>query len=175
MKQQSTAAQLMKANPTLHFPRSDDLIDRMETIHALVAKRAFEIFDDAGRPTDRELEHWLRAESELLHPVHVTVADSGNGLLTLRAEVPGFSAQELEVGVVPRRVAISGKRESRDECRTESVVYAEWCPDQIFRILDLPVDVDPSETMATLNDGVLELVMPKAPAPKLSDVALAAE
>jgi hypothetical protein len=32
----------------------------------------------------------------------------------------------------------------------------------IFRVIDLPTEVDLSKTKATFNDGTLEVVMPKA-------------
>ncbi len=31
-----------------------------------IARRAYQLWEKAGRPTGRDLEHWLRAEAELL-------------------------------------------------------------------------------------------------------------
>lgn len=36
-----------------------------ELPHDAVARRAFEIWERSGRPTGRDLENWLQAESEL--------------------------------------------------------------------------------------------------------------
>jgi hypothetical protein len=30
-----------------------------------IAKRAYELYEDAGRPADRDVEFWLKAEKEL--------------------------------------------------------------------------------------------------------------
>ena len=30
----------------------------------LIAKRAYEMWENAGRPTGRDVEHWLKAEAE---------------------------------------------------------------------------------------------------------------
>ena len=47
--------------------------------------------------------------------------------------------------------------------------YKERCSDQILRVIDLPVDVEAAKAAATLQDGVLELKMPKAaPAKKIA-------
>lgn len=35
--------------------------------HAAVSQRAWEIWQNEGCPSGKELEHWLRAESELSH------------------------------------------------------------------------------------------------------------
>jgi HSP20 family protein len=138
-----------------------DLVDRFQELSNSIARRAFEIFDGRGRAVGRALEDWLQAESEFLHPVHVDITESGDAL-TVRAEVPGFSAKELEVGVDPHRLTISGKRETSGERTTKKTIYTEQCSKQIFRAIDLPVEVDSSKVTATLKDGVLELSMPKA-------------
>ena len=82
----------------------------------------------------------------------------------MRAEVPGFSAKELEVGVEPHRLTITGKRESKQEPKRGNTIYREGCSDHIFRVVDLPVEVAANKVTATLRDGVLELEMPKAAA-----------
>ena len=114
------------------------------------------------RPAPRgDLEDWLRAESEFLHPVHLDLAESADAV-TVRAEVPGFSAKELEVGVEPHRLTISGKRETSEEHASKKTIYREHCSNQIYRAIDLPAEVDTSKVTATLKNGVLELSMPKA-------------
>ena len=138
-----------------------DLADRLQYLSGSIARRAFEIFEDRGRALGHDLEDWLRAESELLHPVHLYIAESDDAL-TVHAEVPGFSAKELDVGVEPHRLTISGKRETSKERTTKKTVYTEQCSSQIFRAINLPTEVDSSKVAATLKDGVLELVMPKA-------------
>ena len=144
-----------------------DLFARMQRLHDSVARRAFEIFESQGRTFGRDLENWLQAESELLHPVHVDVAESDEGL-TVRAEIPGFKAEQLEVSMEPRRVTIAGKRESHAERKDEKTIYKEHCSDQILRVIELPAEVVGGRVAATLRDGVLELKMPKvAPAKKV--------
>jgi len=149
-----------KAAPMKLLPGSD-LFDRIQELSTSIARRAFEIFEGRGRALGHDLENWLRAESEFLHPVHLAVAESDDAL-TVRAEVPGFSAKELEVGVEPHRLTISGKRETSGEHTSKKTIYTEQCSNQIFRAIDLPAEVDTSKVTATLKDGVLELSMPKA-------------
>ena len=68
-----------------------DVFDRIQQTYDSIARRAFEIFDNNGRWLGHDLEDWFRAESELLHPVHLEIAESDDNL-TVRAEVPGTSA-----------------------------------------------------------------------------------
>jgi len=162
MKEQSVAItqQEKKPAPMKLLPGSD-LVDRIQELPNSIARRAFEIFEGRGRALGHDLEDWLRAESEFLHPVHLDIAESDDAL-TVRAEVPGFSAKELEVGVEPHRLTISGKRETSEERTSKKTIYTEQCLNQIFRAIDLPAEVDSKKVTATLKDGVLELWMPKA-------------
>jgi HSP20 family protein len=140
----------------------------MQQLHDLIEHRAFELFDGNGKTFGHDLEDWFKAESELLHPVHVDFAES-DGDLTVRAEVPGFTAKELEVSVEPRRLTITGKRETKEERKDKKTIYTERCSDQVLRVVDLPEAVNADKASASLKDGVLELTMPKAtPAKKIS-------
>src|SRR5947207_5849127 len=145
----------------LKLVRPTDLVHRVQELYDSVARRAYEIFDRKGRTCGRDLENWLQAESELLHPVHVDVAESDEGL-TVRAEVPGFRVENLKVGVEARRLTIAGKREAEEERRGEKTIYKEYCSNEFLRVIDLPAEVVVGKAAATLRDGVLQLNMPKA-------------
>jgi HSP20 family protein len=147
-----------------------DLFNRMQQLYDSISRRAFQIFENKGQIFGQDLEDWFKAESELLHPVHMDVSES-DGNLTVKAEVPGFTAKELKVAVEPRRVTITGKRETREERKDKKTLYTETCSDQVLRVIDLPTGVDTGKAVATLKDGMLELRMPKAaPARKLEIV-----
>jgi len=158
-KQSAIAQQEQEAVPVKSLPGSD-LFERVRELSNAVARRAFELFDGRGRTDGHDLEDWFRAESEFLHPVHLNLAESGDAF-TVHAEVPGFTAKELEVGVEPHRLTISGKRETSEEHTSKKTIYSERCSNQMYRAIDLPAEVDTSKVTATLKNGVLELSMPK--------------
>jgi HSP20 family protein len=141
------------------------IFDRMEELHDSIARRAFELFEGNGRWPGRDLDDWLHAESEFIHPMHLELAESDNHL-HVRAEVPGFSAKELEINVEPRRLTVSGKHETKEETKRGKTIYSELCAGEILRVVDLPTDIDTSNVSATLKDGVLNVKMAKTPAPK---------
>jgi HSP20 family protein len=137
-----------------------DVFDRMQQTYDEIARRAFEIFDNNGR-RGHDLEDWFRAESELLHPVHLEMAESDDNL-TVRAEVPGFSTKELEINVEPRRLTIAGKHEAQEESKQGKTIYSERCAKEVLRVVDLPAEVDSSKVSAMLKDGILKIELPKA-------------
>jgi HSP20 family protein len=155
------AVQPAKVPVSVKQPATSDALDRIQQTYDSIARRAFEIFENNGRWFGHELEDWCRAESELLHPVHLEVAESDDGL-TVRAEVPGFNTKELEIDVEPNRLTIVGKHEAQEEKKKARTIYSERCANEILRVLDLPAQVDSSKASATLKDGILNIELPKA-------------
>jgi HSP20 family protein len=149
-------------------PAPTNPVDQMQALYNSIARRAFQIFEGKGGIFGRDWDDWFQAEAEVLHPVHIDVVDAGESL-KVRAEVPGFTIQDLDVSVEPERLTITGKRETKEEHEQKGkVVYCERCADEILRVIDLPAAVDAAKVTATLKDGVLHLEMPKAaPAKKI--------
>ena len=134
--------------------KSGSPLDQMEDTFTALARRAYEIFDSNGRAFGRDLEYWFQAERELLHPVHINIVESGDSF-EVKAEVPGFAEKELEIAVEPRRLTITGKRETKKEEKKGKTVYEERCSDEILRVVDLPEEVESGKVAATLKNGVL--------------------
>ena len=160
--QTATAMQPAKTSAVAKQTETENAFDRMQRAYDSIAKRAFEIFDNNGRWFGNELSDWLRAESEILHPVHLEIAETDEAL-TVRAEVPGFTAKELDIHVEGNRLTIAGKHESKEESTKGKTIYSERCAQEILRSVGLPSDVDGSKVSATLKDGVLNIELPKAP------------
>jgi len=160
--QTATAMQPVQTSAVAKPAATENPFDRMQEMYDSIAKRAFEIFDNNGRWFGNELSDWLQAESQLLHPVHLEIAESDE-VLTVRAEVPGFTAKELDIQVEGNRLIIAGKHESKEESTKGKTIYSERCSKEIFRSVQLPSDVDSSKVNASLKDGVLNIELPKAP------------
>jgi HSP20 family protein len=160
--QTATAIQPLKTSAVAKQTGTENAIDRFQQVFDSIEKRAFEIFHNNGRWFDHDLSDWLQAESEILHPLHLEIAETDDAL-TVRAEVPGFTAKELDIRVEGNRLTIAGKHESKEESTKGKTVYSERCANEILRSVYLPSDVDGTKVNATLKDGVLNLELPKAP------------
>jgi len=159
--QAATAMQPAKAPVAVRQSATGDVFDRIQQTYGEIARRAFEIFDNNGKSLGHDLEDWFRAESELLHPIHLEIAES-DANLTVQVEVPGFSTKELEINVEPRRLTIAGKHEAQEESKKGKTIYSERCAKEILRVVDLPAEVDSSKVSAILKDGILKMELPKA-------------
>lgn len=157
----TTAVQTVASQPAVTKGATETVSERIGRVYDAVARRAFELFERDGRADGHALRHWLEAEKNFLHPVHVSIKE-GKDEFSVRAEVPGFTANDLEVHVDSGRLTISGKRNSTEEHQEGNTIYSEHCSSEIFRTIDLPSEVNAAKVSATIKDGVLSIQIPKA-------------
>jgi HSP20 family protein len=159
MTHHSSLAPSMKSGTDCNLVSVCELFEQTQDVFNLIVRRAFEIFESRGHLQGKDREDWFLAESELLAPVKFHISESGE---QLTAEVPGFDRQEIKVSIEPRRLSISGKAELRENHKSGKHTHSLRHAQLMFRIIDLPTEVDLAEAKATFNDGTLEVVMPKA-------------
>ncbi len=141
---------------------AEKMFERLAEFTTETAHKAFEFFQRRGGRLGHELEDWYRAESEVLLPVMVDVTETDDRI-NVRAAVPGFKPDDIEVSVKDDILILSGETESRDKREDENTVLSEWRSNRFFRQLRLPSEVDPERVAAKLKDGVLQLTLPKVP------------
>ena len=161
----------MKSTPT-RFPQhttllpisrlieGDTLVERMGQMSAAIARRAYELFEARGSEDGHDWQDWFRAESELLAPVPVKVAETDQEL-HVRAEVPGFTDKDVEVRVEPRRLIICGKKQQTSEQEKGRAASRVERSDEIVRVVDLPHEIDPDKVRATLENEMLTITLRK--------------
>ncbi|MGA3213399.1 MAG: Hsp20 family protein [Terriglobales bacterium] len=153
--------QTAKQPPVLKLLDGDPFLHRMRAASDALARRAFQLFERRGGQHGRDLEDWLRAESELLNPMPLEIKDDGSQLI-VRADVPGLRDKDIEVRVAPHCLVISGERERVRETKRRASFYGEKDTDEVLRVLDFPEEINTSAVKATLRNGTLEVLMPKA-------------
>lgn len=152
------ALQTETKSPT--FVEFEKLFAQMKEFTESIGKRAYEFFEARGREWGHDLEDWFQAESELIRHVPVEIKDTEQNII-VRAEVPGFQANDIKISVDGRQLMMSGKVEATTEEKTAQAVYNERRSQQFCRALTLPTDVDATQATTSLQDGMLELTLPK--------------
>ena len=89
-----------------------------EEFFDLIARRPYELLQKTPLLFGREFEHLWKTEPELLRPIFLKLYETEENLV-VRAEVPGFTEKELNIACEPWRLVITGKKEYREEARTE--------------------------------------------------------
>jgi HSP20 family molecular chaperone IbpA len=160
MREQSVAQQREAAIP-VHLVTADILRNRKIEIDVMIARRAFELFEVRGGGHGHDVDDWITAELELLRPYRHDLKESAEAVV-FHAELPcSFTPDQLNVSVEPRRLIVSGERELEVTCGGHVPAHVEKRTQRIFRVEELPGDIDPSRTTAKLKGEVLEIVMPK--------------
>lgn len=160
--QTQKAVQTTESASSPIFVEAEKLIDQMQKLTQSVAHRAYEFFEERGRMIGNELDDWFRAEAELLRPLPIEMKENENQY-TVRAEVPGFKAEEIKISAEPKQLLIEGRCEKAEQEETEKVVYSERRSDHFCRSLRLTSEIDPAKVSASVKNGVLEIVLPKVP------------
>lgn len=147
------------------FPDSA-LLSIHQAYERRIALRAYELFARRYYADGHDLDDWLSAESEFLQPVPVELREAENSL-TLKVEVPGFAAKDINVNIEPYRVYVCGIHEENiDNKNPGETADSEHFARKIFRAIDLPAEVDPSKVKLNFDNGELDLVLTKAEAAK---------
>jgi HSP20 family molecular chaperone IbpA len=147
----------------------EPFFDLEEEINNLIAGRAYELYESRGAEDGNDAGDWYQAATEILAQVPAEIAESETQF-TIVAEVRGFSENDLEVHVLPRCVCITGKKQGRSEQWEEILASSERHPYRIFRVFDLPSEIDPSRVDARISDGSLEIKLGKAGSRKVVPV-----
>jgi HSP20 family protein len=112
------------------------------------------LFEDTKLPAtlfDREYINVPRAElQETEDAVH------------LKLELPGMSAEDLDIQVTENAVSISGERKSEAKTAEKGITKSEFYYGKFQRVIPLAVKVQNHKVTAEYKDGILQLTLPKA-------------
>ena len=140
---------------------SEELLKLNQELHDRIAHRAYELFEKRGRQPGREVDDWIQAENEIRHSCRHEVTELPDSFV-IHGDLPSrFTPDGIKLSIEPRRVMVSGEQQI-------SALYSEGATAQtkpltrrIFRVHELPADVDPARSKAILSGERLEIVMPK--------------
>jgi HSP20 family protein len=110
-----------------------------------------------------------------LRPARTDVTDTG-AAYRIVAEVPGIPKEQLDVRVRGASVEIRGEHAKQAEKNGEATVYRERAYSGYYRRVELPEPVIATDAKAKIENGVLELELPKQhPSPTPSEVKVAVQ
>lgn len=120
----------------------------------------FSSFYDAPRQFDRLLEEISRpyslSQRRMAYPPLNIREDTEN--IYVSAEIPGVGMDALELTITDKSLVIRGERKGE-----QGVYYRQERPVGAFqRVVSLGVPVNRDSITASLADGILEVVLPKA-------------
>jgi len=81
--------------------------------------------------------------------------------VVVRAEVPGFKKEDIDISVSGTMLTIKGDTKTEEKEEKGDYYRCEITRGAFSRTLALPAEVDDSKAKAAIEDGMLELTLPK--------------
>jgi HSP20 family protein len=124
---------------------------------------------------DRLFEHWVGEPQTLAPAAPLVNVWEDEEAFRVEAELPGVKQENLQIEVTQRNVlTISGERQPEPE-GNGTWHRRERGLGRFQRVLTLPAPVEPDKVEAKLENGVLQLVLPKAEEAKPRRIAVKGE
>ena len=129
---------------------------------ALIRWQPFSEIDVLRRQMDRLFEgmsNWEGSDIALTDPA-IELSDDGDRL-TLKAEIPGIDAKDLDISVMREAVVLKGEKRFEEKKEDKGFFRSEFRYGSFARTIPLPVEVQNENATAEYKDGVLTLTLPK--------------
>ena len=143
------------------FRRFEEMMNRM-----------FENF--SGKTTSRRLlssgERGAVVPSEYREPF-IDVMESDKEIIAT-AEMPGLEKQDIKINVTEDMLEISAETKQEEKRKEKGYIYRERRSGSYYRAISLPSPVDPDNSKATYENGVLEIKMPKTEVKKKTQLMI---
>jgi HSP20 family protein len=108
--------------------------------------------------TDSPISQRLFGDGDWAPRVDVS---EGKSDITVKAEIPGCDAKDIDVKLDGRSLTISGEKKQEKEEKDENFHRLERTYGSFCRMVTLPAEVKPEDIDATYKKGVLKLVFKK--------------
>lgn len=134
------------------------------------------IFDDFHEEMDGLLDNffgtrfpalrrgWAALPQGAMSPA-IDVSENGKQI-TLTAELPGLSEEDVELEVKDGRLTLKGEKRHEEERKEDNFHLMERSYGAFQRSMPVPDTVDESKISASFDKGVLKVTMPKKPEAK---------
>lgn len=110
------------------------------------------------------------AQSSFISP-KVNLIDKGDRFL-LEAELPGMQKKDIDVEVLEDRIVLNGERKTSEEHKEENYYHKETSYGKIHREIGLPEKINAELVVASYEEGMLKVELPKAVATKAKKLVL---
>lgn len=120
------------------------------------------IFDNFRRDFERSLSTFpaIGIPSLPTPTIACDIADEGNRFV-VNANMPGVQKDEVKLNVTENSIEISAEHKEEEHEKKKNYVRKERKEVSYYRILSLPEKVIPSRAKAKMNDGILNIEIPK--------------
>ncbi len=104
--------------------------------------------------------YYSEVEAPRFRTPHIDMLDKGDSIV-VNAEMPGIPRDNIEINVDESGLEISGASSGESEENKGDYYRKERYEASFYRYIPLPEEIKPEEVKAKMNNGVLEITLPK--------------
>ena len=90
----------------------------------------------------------------------VDLVDEGDHYL-ITAELPGFTKEQVDVKVNKDGILIHAEQTTQNEQKDKNYLHRERAYSAFERVIEFPMEVNPTKVDGSMKDGILQLTIPK--------------
>lgn len=123
----------------------------------------FAELEQMKRQMDRLMEGWGSAYQRPFAGVFplINLTESKDSYF-IRAELPGVVAGDLDIQATANSISVSGERKLPSENKDARWHRREREAGKFSRMISMPSEIDPNKVDASMVNGILTVVVPKA-------------
>ena len=141
---------------TLRTRKVGTVIDDLGAMQKRISERAFEIFRSRGAQLGAALDDWLAAERQTVWKPAIEVSQRDNQLI-VEAAVAGVEPRQLTIEATPDTLLIMADIEHTHSADKGVVHVCEFQSGHLFRLVHLPVTIDPDAVKAEYRNGLVRV------------------
>ena len=142
------------------------IFEEIAQLQERIREHAFKLFQDRGHHGD-DLAHWLEAEKEVCGSVSELIEEEHRYLLKIA--LAGFEPEDIEITATPREIIVKATAQFSKEDEgpeSSSIRWSDFQSTDIYRHVELPIEVDIDQIAAKFERGLLTIEAPKTLEPK---------
>ncbi|MFW0862651.1 MAG: Hsp20/alpha crystallin family protein [Candidatus Komeilibacteria bacterium] len=116
-----------------------------------------DFFNKAAAQTD---DKWIN-EEDYEGQLSVDVYEDGDNIV-IKSTIAGIKSEDVDISINNEMITIKGRRQQTETINEDNYYYQECYWGGFSRSIILPVEIQPDKVDASLKNGVLKIVLPKA-------------
>jgi HSP20 family protein len=115
------------------------------------------LFDEFAKPSRRR-GIWPKSEGLVMPSIELYNRTDD---IVVKVELPGVRREDIDLTVTKDALVVKGEVKRSEEVKEEDYFIAERTYGNFSRTIQLPFEVENEKAQASMNDGVLQIVIPK--------------
>ena len=153
----------MSSHHSMQVPsilKGDDVFASFNQIQKSIQERAYNIFHDRDPGSGDALTDWLKAESEILSDINLTMKDKKDQVV-IEGKIDKFLPEDIEIKAQDGKFTVCGIHSEKSSSEKKGVTRKASTQTNFYRSFALPDSVDTEKMVVKVKDGKFTAKIPK--------------